>query len=64
MSAVDESQPDHLLPYPPDVDRSNERDRLRWDMSVAVAMQTLDAPADSAEVWSAARVIYRSDIPT
>ncbi len=64
MPPADEPQPEHVLAYPPDVDRSSEQDRLRWDMAVAVAMQTLDAPPDSAEVWSAARVIYRSDIPT
>lgn len=48
--------------YPTWVQSAEERHR--FDLSVAVAAQALDAEPTSAAVWSAARVLYQSDIPT
>lgn len=50
------------LRYPPYV--ISDEDKRRWELSVGVAAQALGEPKDSEAVWSAARVMYHSDIPT
>jgi len=39
------------------------QDRLRFDLCIAIASDVMNAPAESAEVWGAARVLFCSDLP-
>lgn len=53
---------ENLVPYPPWA--RSEEERLRFDLAVAIACAVMDAPAESSEVWAAARAIYSGPWPT
>ncbi len=52
--------------YPPYV--ITEADQARWDLSMAIAETTIaelgDGTPDTAFLWSYARTVYHSELPT
>jgi len=52
----------HLIPYPSWID--SDGDKLRFDLCVAIACEVMRIDPESAEVWAAARALFRSDLPT
>ena len=65
VSSDDQASEQTTAEYPPYVVTVEER--RRWDLSVEAAeayFADLEPRQRREQVWSAARVLYRSDIPT